>query len=54
MRRTPGEVSDTASFDHALRLHSTSAEVALYNASKLYAGGQPVAMLKAVHTGPGA
>ena len=51
MRRTPAEVGDTTAFDHALHLYPSTAE---HNLNELRANGQPVAMIKAVHSGPGA
>ena len=54
MTRTTGEVGDTKSFDHALRLYPTIEAVAEHNVAKLRASGQPIAVLSAVHTGPGA
>ena len=54
MKRTPAEVGDTSPFDEALRLFPTVELVSEYNVSKLCANGQPVAVIKAVHSGPGA
>ena len=54
MTRTTGEVGDTKSFDDALRLYPTIEAVAEHNVAKLRASGQPIAVLRAVHTGPGA
>ena len=54
MTRTAGEVGDTKSFDEALRLYPTIEAVAEHNVAKLRASGQPIAVLRAVHTGPGA
>ena len=54
MTRTTGEVGDTKSFDDALRLYPTIEAVAEHNVAKLRASGQPIAVLSAVHTGPGA
>ena len=54
MKRTPAEVGNVSSFDAALRLYPTLEAVAEYNAIKLRSNGQPVAMIKAVHTGPDA
>ena len=51
MKRTPAEVGNVSS---ALRLYPTLEAVAEYNAIKLHSNGQPVAMIKAVHTGPDA
>ena len=54
MRRTPAEVGDTSMFDDALHLFPTTMSVAEYNVAKLHGNGQPVAGIKAVHSGPGA
>ena len=54
MKRTPAEVGNVSSYDAALRLYPTLEAVAEYNAIKLRSNGQPVAMIKAVHTGPDA
>ena len=54
MTRTAGEVGDTKSFDEALRLYPIIEAVAEHNVAKLRASGQPIAVLRAVHTGPGA
>ena len=54
MTRTTGEVGDTKSFDDALRLYPTIEAVAEHNVAKLRASDQPIAVLRAVHTGPGA
>ena len=54
MTRTTGEVGDTKSFDDALRLYPTIEAVAEHNVAKLRASGQPIAVLRAAHTGPGA
>ena len=54
MKRTPCEVVNVADFDDALHLYPTTEAVAEYNIGKLRSSGQPVALIKAVHTGPGA
>ena len=54
MTRTAGEVGDTKSFGEALCLYPTIEAVAEHNVAKLCASGQPIAVLRAVHTGPGA
>ena len=54
MTRTTGEVGDTKSFDDALRLYPTIEAITGHNVAKLRASGQPIAVLRAVHTGPGA
>lgn len=54
MSRTPAQVSDLSPFTAALRLFPTTEAVLEHNVSKLYAIGQPIATIKAVHTGPNA
>ena len=54
MRQTPVELGKITPFDGALRLYPTTQAVAEYNIGKLWASGQPVAMIKAVHSGSGA
>lgn len=54
MTRTPAEVSDASTFDNAVHLFPTIEAVVEYNTNKLHACGQPVATIKAVHTGPNA
>lgn len=54
MRRTPAEVGDVRSFDEVLHLFPTAEAVSNHNVNKLRASGQPIALIKAVHTGPGA
>ena len=51
MTRTPANVSNASSFHSALHLFSTVEAVVNYNINKLHACGQPVATIKAVHTG---
>ena len=43
-----------AGFDDALHLHPTVQAVAEYNVAKLHNTGEPIATIKAVHTGPNA
>ena len=45
---------DSAAFDDALHLHPTVQVVAEYNVAKLCNTGEPIATIKAVHTGPNA
>ena len=52
MTRTAARVSDHSSFFNALHLLPTVEEVAEYNIQKLNVCGQPVAEIKAIHTGP--
>ena len=54
MTRTPAEVSDASTFDNAVHFFPTIEAVVEYNANKLHVCGQPVATIKAVHTGPNA
>lgn len=54
MTRTPAEVRDVSRFDDALHLFPTTKSVAEHNVAKLRANGQPTALIKAVHSGPGA
>ena len=44
----------SAAFDDALHLHPTIQAVAKYNVAKLCNTGEPIATIKAVHTGPNA
>ena len=54
MTRTPVQVSDMSSFSNAVHLFPTVEVVVEHNINKLHACGQPVATIKAVHTGPNA
>ena len=54
MKQTPAQVQDLTPFTNALRLFPTIEAVVEYNVSKLRACGQPIATIKAVHTGPNA
>lgn len=54
MKQTSVAVEDPDAFDNAIRLFPSTAAVAEYNVAKLHANGQPVAVIKAVHSGPGA
>ncbi len=54
MERTPTKVQDLSPFYTALHLHPTTEAVVEHNVSKLHASGQPVATIKAVHTGANA
>ena len=54
MTRTPTNVPDLAPFHTALRLYPTTEAVVEHNISKLHASGQPIATIKAVHTGANA
>ena len=54
MKQTPTEVSDLAPFTNALHLHPTIEAVVEHNITRLHASGHPVAIIKAVHSGPNA
>jgi ATP-dependent DNA helicase PIF1 len=54
MTTTPAHIADTSSFDTSLHLFPRVEDVAEYNTNKLHACGQPVATIKAVHSGPNA
>ena len=54
MKQAPAVVvGATTPFAEALHLFATASDVAEHNIHKLHASGQPIAMLKAVHNGPG-
>lgn len=54
MNRTPAQVQDLSLFTSALCLFPTTEAVVDHNVSKFHALGQPIATIKAVHTGPNA
>ena len=54
MRRTPAQIFDISAFSDAFHLFLTVKAVVEHNISKLHACCQPVAMIKAVHSGPNA
>ena len=54
MTRTPTRVQDVSPFATALHLIPTVEAVVEYNVAQLQASGQPIATIKAVHTGPNA
>ena len=54
MNRTQAEIGNVSIFDDSLRLYPTVEAVAEYNVAQLHARGQPIATIKAVHTGPDA
>ena len=54
MKRTPSQVGDTSSFHCALNFFPTVNAVAEYNLTKLREINRPVAVIKAVHSGPNA
>ena len=51
MKQTPAEVSDLAPFTNTLHLHPTIEAVVEHNVARLRASGDPVATIKAVHSG---
>ena len=54
MTQTPTSVADLSPFTHALCSHPTVEAVVEHNVAKLQASGQPIATIKAVHTGANA
>ena len=52
MKQTPAQVQDLTPFSTALYLHPTVEAVVEHNVARLRASGQPIATIKAVHTGP--
>ena len=54
VKQTPVQVQDLAPFCNALHLYPTIEAVAEHNVTKLRASGQPIATVKAIHTGPNA
>ena len=54
MTQTPTRVQDLSPFSTALHLIPTVVAVVEYNVAQLQASGQPIATIKAVHTGPNA
>ena len=54
MTRTPAQVTDMSLFANSLRLFPTVESVVDYNVAKLQTCGQPIATVKAVHTGANA
>ena len=54
MNRTPAQVQDLSLFTSALHLFPITTPVVEHNVSKLHSLGQPIATMKAVHTGPNA
>jgi ATP-dependent DNA helicase PIF1 len=54
MTTTPAHITDTSSFDTSLHLFPTAEAVVDFNLYNLHACGQPVATIKAVHSGPNA
>ncbi len=54
MKQTPARVSNLSDFATALRLFPTVEAVVEYNIAKLQANNQPIATIKAVHSGPNA
>jgi len=54
MTQTPANIHDRTPFDTALYLHPTIEAVVEHNVTRLQHNGQPIARIKAVHTGPNA
>ena len=54
MTRTPAHASNAPWFNNALHLFLTVEAVVEYNINKLHACSQPIAIIKAVHTGANA
>ena len=54
MTQTPAQVNDLTPFNSALYLHPTIEAVVEHNITKLHTNGQPVATVKALHSGPNA
>ena len=54
MKRTQAKISDVSLFADSLRLFPMIESVVEYNVAKLQSCGQPIATIKAVHTGPNA
>ena len=54
MKQTHVQVQDLAPFCNALHLYPTIEAVAEHNVTKLRTSGQPIATVKAIHTGPNA
>ena len=54
MKQTPAQVQDVAPFSTALHLHPTVEALVEHNVARLHGSGQPIATIKAIHTGPNA
>ena len=54
LAETPAQLHDITPFESALYLHPTIEAVVEHNVLKLHSIGQPIATIKAVHTGPNA
>ena len=54
MRRIPTEVQDLSAFANAPHLYPTKEAVVEHNVAKLHDSNQPIAVIKAVHTGSNA
>ena len=54
MKQTPAQVQDLEQFRNALHLYPTVEAVAEHNVTKLHSSGQPIATVKATHTGANA
>ena len=54
MKQTPSQIEDVSSFQSALHLFPTVEAVVEYNLDKLRSINKPIAIIKAVHSGPNA
>ena len=54
MRQTPARLQDLTPFRAVLYLHPVVEAVVEHNVSRPHASGQPIATIKAVHSGPNA
>ena len=54
MSQTPSRAQDLSPFTTAVHLHATTEAVVEHNVARLHACGQPIATIKAIHTGPNA
>jgi ATP-dependent DNA helicase PIF1 len=54
MKQTPTQLQDLTLFRHVLHLHPTVEAIVEHSISRLRASGQPIATIKAIHTGPNA
>ena len=54
MSQTPSRAQDLSPFTTAVHLHATTEAVVEHNIARLHACGQPIATIKAIHTGPNA
>jgi len=54
MKQTPSQVDDISTFESALHLFPTVQAVVEYNLNKLRSMNKPIAIIKALHSGPNA